>query len=262
MMFKLVSLLTLFAFFISCDSGNVLHVPLSDEEASLPYYSEEEEIISHTAYTLSYSEEHEQALWVAYTLTSEQASSDMERTDDYREDPAVENGSASLSDYSGSGYDRGHLAPAGDMEWDHTAMSESFFLSNMSPQLAGFNRYIWKDLEADIRDAAKTNGKIHIVTGPVFGDAYPILDTIGENNVSVPSHYYKVVLDYTQPTIKAIGFILANESSDQPLSSFAKSVDEVEQETGIDFFHMLPDSIEDSIESTINLDDWFGYLFE
>mgnify|MGYP001357767582 CR=1 FL=1 len=261
-MFNLNKLLILFVFFVSCDSDNVLYVPLGDEEVTLPYYSEGEEIVSHTAYTLSYSEEHEQALWVAYTLTSEQASADMERTDDYRQDPAIENGSASLNDYSGSGYDRGHLAPAGDMEWDETVMSESFFLSNMSPQLAGFNRYIWKDLEADVRDAAKTNGKIHIVTGPVFGENYPILGTIGENNVSVPSHYYKVVLDYTEPVIKAIGFILANESSDQALSSFAKSIDEVEQETGINFFHMLPDSIENDIESTVNLNDWFGYLFE
>ena len=251
-----------FLFLSSCGSNPVLYVSLSDEEASLPHYSEEEEIISHMAYTLSYSEEHEQAFWVAYTLTSEQASADMERTDDYRADPAVENGSASLADYSGSGYDRGHLAPAGDMEWDQTAMSESFFLSNMSPQLASFNRYIWKDLEADVRDSAKTNGKIHIVTGPIFGEGYPPLATIGENNVSVPSHYYKVVLDYTQPGIKGIGFILANESSDEPLSTFAKTIDEVEIETGIDFYHMLPDSIEEEVESSMDLDDWFGLLFD
>jgi len=148
------------------------------------------------------------------------------------------------------------------MEWDQTAMSESFFLSNMSPQLASFNRYIWKDLEADVRDSAKTNGKIHIVTGPIFGENYPLLATIGENNVSVPSHYYKVVLDYTQPGIKGIGFILANESSDEPLSTFAKTIDEVEIETGIDFYHMLPDSIEEEVESSMDLDDWFGLLFD
>ena len=86
--------------------------------------------------------------------------------------------------------------------------------------------------------------------------------TIGESNVSVPSHYYKVILDYTQPSIKGIGFILPNESSDEALSTFAKTIDEVENETGIDFYHMLPDSIEEEVESNMDLGDWFTLLFD
>jgi len=76
------------------------------------------QVIHHSHYTLSYSEKHEQAEWVAYKLTAGEV-----------------NGS-----YKGSGYDRGHLAPAGDMSFSHTAMGESFYLSNMSPQEAGFKK--------------------------------------------------------------------------------------------------------------------------
>ena len=121
---------------------------LCSQNIGLPYYTQSDQIISHTAYTLKYSEQHEQASWVAYTLKSSHTSGTVGRTNDFREDYKVKTGSASLSDYKGSGYDRGHLAPAADFKWSSTAMSESFFMSNMSPQKPGFNRGIWKKLES------------------------------------------------------------------------------------------------------------------
>jgi endonuclease G len=177
----------------------------------------------------------------------------MGRTNDFREDYKVTTGSASLSDFKGSGYDRGHLAPAGDMKWSSTAMSESFYMSNMSPQKPGFNRGIWKKLESSVRNWADDNGEIYVVTGPILNEQF---STIGYNGVSIPNYYYKVILDYKEPELKGIGFILLHEKSSSSLKSFAVSIDEVERRTGIDFYHLLPDEIENQIESTIDISKW------
>jgi len=175
------------------------------------------------------------------------------RTNDFRIDNKVTTGSASLSDYKGSGYDRGHLAPAGDMKWSSTVMSESFYMSNMSPQKPGFNRGIWKKLEGSVRNWADDNGEIHVVTGPILTGSY---SSIGYNGVSIPNYYYKVILDYREPEIKGIGFVLPHQKSKSSLQSFAVSIDEVERKTGIDFYHSLPDEIENQIESSIDVSKW------
>jgi endonuclease G len=204
-----------------------------------------EKIISHTGYSFVYSEEHEQAKWIAYELTKEETNSLFERTDKFLVDPFVTTGTAENSDYLKSGYDKGHLAPAADMGWSAITMKESFYLSNMSPQLPGFNRGVWKRLEELMRSWAIDNSAIYIVTGPVLTSGLP---TIGGNRVSIPNSYYKVILDYTQPEIKAMGFILPNESSSSALTSFSVSIDEVEKATGIDFFPALPDDQETTLE--------------
>ena len=108
------------------------------------------------------------------------------------------------------------------MKWAQEAMSESFLMSNMSPQDPGFNRGIWKKLEGLIRDWAEDNEEIYVVTGPVLVDDLP---TIGVNAVAVPEYYYKVILDNREPEIKGIGFILRNESSKTPLQNFAVTID-------------------------------------
>ena len=124
----------------------------------LPLMEHGDEIVKHTAFTLCYSEAHEQAKWVAYHLTAEMCdNSGEERTNNFRTDPDVKTGSASPEDYKKSGFDRGHLCPAGDMGWSEQTMSESFFMSNMSPQAPSFNRGIWKKLEEQIRVFRKNN---------------------------------------------------------------------------------------------------------
>jgi endonuclease G len=212
-----------------------------------------EQIVNHLGYSLSYNEKNEQASWVAYELTADQVRGTVNRKDSFRSDPLIKTGSASLSDYKGSGYDRGHLAPAADMKWSTTAMSESFFMSNMSPQLPGFNRGIWKKLESKVRDWAIDNNKICIVTAGILDEG---MNTIGSNSVSIPNYYYKVILDYTEPELKAIGFILPNKKSKALLQSLAISVDSVEIRTGIDFFYNLPDDKENELESIIDLSKW------
>ena len=132
-------------------------------------------------------------------------------------------------------------------------MSESFFMSNMSPQHPSFNRGIWKKLEGSVRNWADDNGEIYIVTGPILTGNY---STIGFNRVSIPNYYYKVILDYKKPELKGIGFILPNQKSNSSLQSFAVTIDEVERKTGIDFYHSLSDEIENQIESTIDVNKW------
>lgn len=145
--------------------------------------SSKDRIIKKTGFSLLYNESHEQAEWVAYQLTKSETNSVFERTDNFMVDPMVKTGSAVAADYQGSGYDRGHLAPAGDMGWSAASMTESFYYSNMSPQLPAFNRGIWKRLEEQVRTWAIDYDTLYVVTGPVLQMGLP---KIGPNEVSVP----------------------------------------------------------------------------
>ena len=180
------------------------------EQLAIPEHDKDDIIVQHTGYTLCYDEEHEQPRWVAYLLTADEVFSDeSSRADNFREDPSIPTGSATLNDYKGSGYDRGHLIPAADQKWSAAAMDDSFFLSNMSPQTHAFNAGIWSDLESAVRTMAAQNQEICVVTGPVLTDGP--YKTIGSSKVSVPNFYYKVILDYYGNDKKAIGFVLSQD---------------------------------------------------
>lgn len=224
---------------------------IAQDDKFLPLKKEGVTVVNHQHYILGYSEEHEQAVWVAYELSAGELYGDIERTDDFREDPYVATGSASLIDYKGSGYDRGHLAPAADMAFSSTAMSESFYLSNMSPQIPGFNRGIWKELESQVRDWAALKDGLYVVTGAIFEDASIV---IGPNKVTVPSKYYKVL--FAEDERQMIGFVLDNKKSDQELAAFAMEVDDVEALAGLDFFSQLPNKEEDLLERVFLYSDW------
>ena len=226
---------------------------LHPNELELPLMKGNIPVIKHLGYAFQYSEKHEQAFWVGYELTKKETEKAFERTDDFIPDPAVSTGTATVADYAKSGYDRGHLAPAADMGWSQQAMAESFYFSNMSPQEPGFNRGIWKNLEEQVRTWAKAYDSIYVVTGPVLKDG---LVQLGPNGVSIPKYYYKVILDNTGDDAKAIGFLMPNEASKEPLEKFAVSVDQVEQETGIDFFNKLPDSRENAFEKEVCIPCW------
>jgi endonuclease G len=210
-------------------------------------------VVKHAGYSLLFSDKHKQAIWVAYELTKDETTKLYDRTDKFMVDPLVKTGSATDKDYEGSGFDRGHLAPAADMGWSSASVAESFYYSNMSPQLPAFNRGVWKRLEELVRSWAIEDLTIDVVTGPVLSNG---LLTIGPNKVSVPHYYYKVILDYTEPGINGIGFILPNAGSSEPLQNFAVTIDSVEKLTGIDFFPKLPDIQERVIEKTLCLSCW------
>lgn len=224
------------------------------EQLAIPEHDKDDIIVQHTGYTLCYDEEHEQPRWVAYLLTADEVFSDeSSRADNFREDPSIPTGSATLNDYKGSGYDRGHLIPAADQKWSAAAMDDSFFLSNMSPQTHAFNAGIWSDLESAVRTMAAQNQEICVVTGPVLTDGP--YKTIGSSKVSVPNFYYKVILDYYGNDKKAIGFVLSQDDKGK-LSGFAVTVDDVEKLTGINFFPLLSDSEAKELESAFDASLW------
>jgi endonuclease G len=214
------------------------------------------EIVRHKYYTLSYSENDEQAEWVAYVLTRQRLQMEwQDRPDLFETDPLVSTGSATLSDYRGSGYDRGHLAPAADMAFNTTAITESFYLSNISPQVRDFNHGVWKELEELSRDWAIKFNKLYVVTGPLLKDGGK--GKIGANSVTVPTAYYKILLDLSETNPKAIAFIVPNEVSYDPLFKYVVTIDEVEKQTGINFYpKLMSRELERDLESNPNHDLW------
>jgi endonuclease G len=205
---------------------------------------------------LCYRETYELAEWVAYELTREELTVIASRSNNFRIDPSISTGSASPSDYYKSGYDRGHLAPAADMRFDYTAMSESFFMSNMAPQTASLNRGAWKYAEDETRRLAETYGRVWVVSGPVLLNAAgerADFKTIGENKVAVPEYFYKALLFPVDDDIgfRALAFIMPNENPGKRFMDYRVSIDEIEARTGLDLFSALPDDIEAIVEAMV-----------
>lgn len=212
-----------------------------------------EQVIRHAGYTASYNEQWLIPNWVAWELTKEEATGTVSRSQQFVPDPAIRGKQASTYDYSRSGYDRGHMAPAGDMKWSQQAMDESFYLTNICPQHHDINAGQWEKLENRCRGWAKFHGKVWICCGPVMSRNPK---TIGENKVAVPSGFFKVVCTERRGQYHAIGFIFPNGTCQGDMWQYAMSVDEVEELVGHDFFHNLPDDIEDAIERSWNEKFW------
>ncbi|HEY9116686.1 MAG TPA: DNA/RNA non-specific endonuclease, partial [Roseivirga sp.] len=113
---------------------------------------------------------------------------------------------------------------------------------------------VWKKLEEQVREWAKANQTVYVVTGPVLNKSFK---TIGKSKVSVPEYYYKIVLDIEKPEIKAIAFLIKNEKSSAELSSFVVTIDQIENLTKLDFFPTLPDDLENALESQKATNRWF-----
>lgn len=225
--------------------------PPLKERMEVPRFDEADVVVDHYALALSYSEEHEQARWVAYMLTRQRAKGQIGRANDFRPDMAIATGSADPWDYRRSGYSRGHLCPAMDMKWDSTAMSETFLMSNMSPQLQTFNEGIWQKIERRVHGWALLYDTLYIVTGPVLTEG---LAQIGQNGVSVPPLFYKVV--YAPKINQMIGWVVPHEDLKTTAPKLAVTVDSVERLTGIDFFPLLDDDIEEQLEGSYTRDAW------
>lgn len=213
------------------------------------------QIIVHKGHTVSYNEETRLPNWVAYELTCTEADGTYKRNGRFFQDPDADGPQADNEDYRNTGWDKGHIAPAGDMKWDEQAMLECCYFTNICPQNHNLNGGDWRSLEEKCRDYARHYGSVYIAAGPIVGDNKN--GTIGYNQVVVPDAFYKVLLVCIDGQYEGIGFYFKNVAGHQPLPTYAKTIDEIEALTGIDFFFMLPDDVEDALECTFDEAFWF-----
>lgn len=212
-----------------------------------------EQLLYRKAYVVSYNKDTRQPNWVAWCLTRDHADGDIPRQQQFIEDTEVPYPRPTLEDYRRSGYDRGHMCPAGDNKWDKQAMYESFYLTNMCPQNPSLNSGLWNRFEQDCRSWAKQYGEIYIVCGPIF--LRQTHKTIGYNHVVIPEAFFKVVL-CMKGEPKGFGIICRNTDGLKKSDLYYNTIDEVERITGIDFFPSLPDDIESQVESTADESLW------
>lgn len=215
-----------------------------------------EQILFRLSYTVSYNNVTKNANWVAWHLLSKNTDGPWTRDGvPCKVDYEVNGAKQELEDWDDLTLplDHGHLCPAGDNKWSEEAMEQSFLLTNMCPQNSRLNRGAWERLEDRCRGWARHYGGVYIVAGPIFyGEEYT---TIGRNEIGVPDAFYKVVLCLNKKA-KALGFIFPNEDVSGKFSRYVTTVDEVESLTNIDFFHLLPDNIEEKVESVSNINSW------
>lgn len=212
--------------------------------------SEEDLVVTREGYQLGYRYSANQPAWVRYTLRDADLASRVRRSGDFREDPAIPpEHRVRPSDYRRTGYDKGHMAPAADMARTAKTMSESFYMSNMSPQRPECNRRTWRELEELVRKWAAEFGELDVVTGPVLTGGEEVIGR-AECPVSVPVSYYKAV--YAPSAGEMIAFVVPNSVSTNGPAAFAVSIDEVERLTGLDIFR------DDAAECAVSTNFWFG----
>ena len=262
-MSKTIFSVLLIVFVLSCKDFPLIEVKsfddkitstrVSDFSNSFNYFptSTNEAVYERETFAFSYSEAHEQSEWVAYFLTP----SDFNRANYDRPffivDPIVKTASADWRNYKKSGYDKGHLCPAGDRKSSYSSFKETFYTSNIAPQKREFNAGIWNRLEEKTRYWAEKYNGVYVITGGVLSDN---LKTIGKEKVSVPNYFYKVLL--TKDKSRMIGFLVPHKESKLPLYELTVSVDEIEKITGIDFFPNLEDTIENRLEANSDYKNW------
>ena len=224
------------------------------DSSELPIYETEEqrELIIHKGYTLSYREVYEQSEFVMYVLNH--GNSKVSRTNDFKTDYSVSTKSATPQDYYKSGYDKGHLAPAADFSYSKELMSESFYMSNMSPQTPGLNRGPWKFLEEYFRNLGEKYDKVYIITGPVLGsdDISDSYKEIGENKVKIPYLFYKCGLFIKDNDYYMISFLMPNEIFSRNFEDYQCTTNDIESLVNMNFFSFIDDEIEEKLESNIS----------
>lgn len=221
--------------------------------------STDNKVLVNYAYTVGYSEKYKNPFWVIYRLGNMKTDYSVpkwERPYDFRIDLRTDS-KVSHDDYTGSGFDRGHMAPNAAMlaQYGQMAQLETYLLSNICPQTPSLNRGIWQRLEAKIRDELsqddRNNLEVHdlfVITGPIFETQPP--DTL-DSWVAIPTHFYKIIAfqkGYGK-TVKAIAFIFPQNPNSDEFLDYVATVDEIETKTGINFFPELSTTKQNNLES-------------
>lgn len=230
----------------SADPGSALELPAGIKGSVTVTYS---------AFTSSYNQSTLIPDWVAYELTADETDGDEQRGDRmFSMDKRIKGPQAMREDYYGSGWTKGHMAPASDFRWSADAMDDTFHFTNVCPQNENLNRKDWEYLENKVRDWAGKFGKAWVVTGPIIGtNRY---GRIGEHGVVVPDAFYKAVMVNSKGKYKSIAFVMFNDDRRYWLKDCAVSVNDVEKMTGLDLYPALDDAIEESVEDEVSLSFW------
>ena len=212
-------------------------------------------LLYREGYTTSYNVDTRTPNWVAWHLTANHTNGSAKRNGiNFQADEDIPAPRVDTYDYMRSGYDRGHMCPAGDNHWSQKVMEQSFLMTNICPQVPALNSGPWNTIEKQCRAWAQVYGDVYIVCGPIYFNQKH--KTIGKNKIQVPEAFFKVVLRLKGEP-KAIGFICRNASAKgHKKTDYVNSVDEVERITGMDFFSQLPDDIEQQIEGQADIKDW------
>jgi len=238
------------------DEHNKFGIPKTNQTANRT-------LIVREGYTLAHNNIDLIADWVSYHLTKDYASGSEARpgSNAFKPDNLLKPGMrAELSDYKGwkGIYDRGHQVASGDSKGrGKRVIKESFYLSNMTPQNSKLNQHKWRLLEAKIQRYAKDRGELWVVTGPAFidddNDGIVEYSVIGDNEVAVPTHYFKIVISkqIDGNDFESMAFLIPNEPMKDDYAEFLVSIDEIENLTGYDFFSRMNDQKENAMEASV-----------
>lgn len=220
----------------------------------------------YPTYSLEYSYKYKHSYWIAYRFDNT-TGGNVGRNEAYKPDPQLPSQyAAKHSDYTGSGYTRGHLCASSDRQYSKEANQQTFYMSNISPQSGnGFNQSgsAWNTGEDKVQawgyNISKSTDTLYVVKGGTIGEG--MIKGYIKNEIAIPKYFFMAVLFRSGDNYKAIGFYMPHENlKDDPNKKDPKkylmSIDALEQETGIDFFHNLPDNIENTVEATYNTNDW------
>lgn len=224
-----------------------LELPAMDNE-DLTYVTHNFKMNGNTYrnYTLGWSQDHYVALWVAYPLCSMYTNKIVNRTDAWAYDPVLGKAysSAPFGGYGGS-YARGHQLPSADRLCSYDANAQTFYGSNMTPQLNAHNEGIWQELETKVRTIANKSDTTYVVTGCIVAGSKTTTTDSDGNRMTVPAAYFKALLRYTKASTlgqwNAAAFYLEHRSYSESIGKqHSMSIDELEKITGMDFFVNLP----------------------
>jgi endonuclease G len=228
---------------------------LKAQEADVKLASEmaREVIIHHKAFSLSYNTSYALPSWVSYKVTKSQVNKENPFKGKYKKDPLITFRAADKKDYKNSGYLMAQLVNYLDVLNIEAAAEETFYMSNIVPMKLAFHRHIWLGCENLVRMWVANTEGLYVITGPIIEADAPF-PTMGDNKISVPNRYYKIV--YDEKSQKAIGFLFKNGTSSGTLKSYSRSIDEIEKLTGIDFLPELDEATSKEVEGKVDYDHW------
>lgn len=212
-------------------------------------------MIDHKYFKIAYNVERRLAEYVSYELTADHLrNKEADRANKFISDPLLVEKKLPYvvtSEYTKTGYDRGHLAPSADFAWSQEANNLTFVMSNMAPQTPGLNRDAWKRLEAQVRKWACGEEKITVITGPVLAKNLPKL----KSGLEIPEDFFKIIIDETPPK-KAIAFLYHQTDKGDVLEERMVPMKNLETSTGVAFQEKFPELKSEKMRTPASLNEW------